>query len=176
MWETCSSGSNWDIVLVVQQHTTPQNIHKGSFEAFILTKEQYKEQLDEHYMQLLMTLWLPKHCILKQAFDPKGYFEFSEQKLMMSLAASRDRDLRVAEKHFRKGNTMQAKKVLVHCIRYLDIGVQIKKNGGLEGCINFLSANPFREQVLNDYRQSWDEVIMSVKYSIIDDLWLKLTI
>lgn len=176
MWGTCTSSSDWDIVIIVQQHKsppTPQNVHKGSLEAFILSEEQYREQLGTHSMQVLLTLWLPSHCVLKQTLDPRANFKFSEVKLRISLAASRDRDLRVAEKHFRKKNTLQAKKVLVHCIRYLDMGVQMKMIAGQRGCINFSSANSFREQVLTNYSETWNEFILPVK-SIIEDLWSKI--
>lgn len=173
MWETCNSSSDWDIVVIVQHFKSPkpQNIHKGNLEAFILSKEQYIAQLDAHSMQSLLTLWLPKNCVLQQRFDPRVNFKFSQVKLAFSLAASKDRDLRVAEKHFRKGNTSRAKRVLVNCIRYLDVGTQMKGVSG-KGHINCSSANKYREQVLNDYCQSWEELILSVQF-ILDDLWSK---
>lgn len=175
MWETCTSSSDWDIVIVVQQHTvasTPKNAHKGSLEAFILSEQQYLEQVGAHSMQILLTLWLPDCCILKQTVDPRTNFKFSEATLISSMAASRDRDLRVAEKHFRKRNTVQAKRVLVHCSRYLDVAVQLKVH---RGCINFTSANRFREDILSNYNESWDEFIASVG-CIVKDLWSKLAI
>ena len=175
MWETCNSTSDWDIVVIVQHFKSPkpQNTHKGNLEAFILSKEQYIAQLDAHSMQSLLTLWLPKHCILQQRFDPRvTHFKFSEVKLASSLAASKDRDLRVAEKHFRKGNTNQAKKVLVNCIRYLDVGTQMKGVNG-KGHINCSSANEYREQILNDYSQSWEELILSAQLTL-DNLWSKI--
>lgn len=175
MWETCTSSSDWDIVMVVQKHLAgmPKNVHKGSLEAFILSDEQYREQVDAHSMQVLLTLWLPDHCVLKQTFDPRTNFKFSEAKLASSMAASRDRDLRVAEKHFRKKNTMQAKRVLVHCVRYLDVAVQLKVHSGQRGCITFTSANSFREEILANYGESWDELMVSVG-CIIEDLWSKI--
>lgn len=173
MWETCTSSSDWDIVIVViKQHwaSTPKNAHKGSLDAFILSEQQYREQVDAHSMQILLTLWLPDHCVLKQTFDPRTNFKFSEAKLVTSMAASRDRDLRVAEKHFRKRNTAHAKRVLVHCTRYLDVAVQLKVQ---RGCINFTSANSFREEILTNYSESWDEFIVKVNV-IVKDLWSKL--
>ena len=176
MWGTCTGSSDWDIVIIVQQRKsppTPRNVHKGYLDAFVLSEENYKEQLDAHSMQVLLTLWLPDNCVLKQTFDPWTIFEFSEEKLMMSLGATRDRDLAVAEKHFRKKNIAQAKKVFVHCIRYLDIGVQMKMKAGQKGYITFGSSNNFREQVLSNYSQSWDEFIVFCG-PIVEDLWSKI--
>lgn len=179
VWGTCTGSSDWDIVVIVQKGKssppTPQNVHKGYLDAFVLSEKDYKEQLDAHSMQVLLTLWLPDYCILKQSFDPRASFEFSEKKLVASLGATRDRDLAITEKHFCKKNIAQAKKVFVHCIRYLDIGVQIKMKAGQRGHITFGSSNNFREQVLANYSQSWDEFIVCFK-PILEDLWSKIVI
>lgn len=162
-------------MVIVVEHlnfSRPQNAHRGSLDAFILSKEHYKDQLEAHFMQVLVTLWLPQKCILQQTFDPRTSFEFSERKLIISLTASRERDLKIAEKHFRKGNSSRAKKVLVHCIRYLDLGVQMKSVGE-RGILDYSSPNRFREQVLSDYSQKWEELMVSVQ-CVLDDLWSKL--
>lgn len=179
MWETCNRSSDWDIVVIVKhlKSPKPQNVHKGSLEAFILSREQYRDQLDSHSMQLLVTLWIPQQCVIQQALDPKTDIIFSEQQLVMSLMGSRDRDLKIAEKHFRKGDNKGAKKILVHCIRYLDLGVQIRTDAGTvsEGrCLNYSSTNLLREQVLSNYSKSWEELMISVQ-PMLDDLWSRLT-
>lgn len=175
MWGTCSNNSDWDLVVVVKQlkSPNPQSIHKGSIDAFILSKEQYNDQLEAHSMQVLLTLWLPEQCILQQMFDPKTVFKFSEMKLVTSLSASRERDLRIAEKHFSKGNPHQAKKVLVHCVRYLDLGIQMKNwPADKLGILNYSSANHYREQVLRDYSSKWEELVV---HTVLTELWSNLT-
>lgn len=124
-------------------------------------------------MQALLTLWLTKESILRQQFDPRSKFAFSKSKLVEALSTTKDRDLRIAEKHFRKGNTNQAKKVLMHFIRYLDMGVQIK-DVGLSGSLKYSSANCFREDVLNNTSKTWEELIISLQ-PLLDSLWCKLT-
>lgn len=175
MWGVCTSSSDWDLVIVLRQlksSSKPQNAHRGSLDAFILSKEQYTDQLTAHSMQVLLTLWLPEQCILKQSFDPKGAFAFSQEKLIASLTASRDRDIRIAEKHFKKGDSNQAKKVLIHCIRYLDLGIQMKSMKKSD-TMNYSSTNYLREQVLNNYSKVW-ETFMEPVQEVLDTLWSRL--
>lgn len=174
MWGTCNHRSDWDLIIIVQHlHSKkPLNSHKGSLDAFILTKEIYLEQLEEHSMQVLLTLWLPLEYILKHQFDPRGNFTFSKPKLVASLSASRDRDLRIAEKHFHKGNFSQARKVVVHCIRYVDIGIQVKYISKT-GSLLYTSANEYRETVISDYSKTWEKFMISVQ-PILERLWSKL--
>ena len=174
MWGTCSSHSDWDLIIIVKdlKSSIPQNTHKGCFDAFILSREQYNDQLAGHSMQVLLTLWLPEQYILKQTFNPRAAFVLHKDKLINSLAASRDRDVRIAEKHFRKGDTAQAKKVLVHCIRYLDMGNQIK-NVHKNDSLDYSSAAQLREQVLSNYSKSWEEFVAPVQ-ELLSDLWSNL--
>ena len=172
MWGTCHKTSDWDLVIVMDNLSSPKplNLHKSNLEAFILSKEQYCSLIATHLMQVLLTLWLPSECILKENFNPRTVFRFSKDALVSSLEHSKERDLRVSEKHFNKHDTTQAKKILLHCLRYLDLGVQIKKNQ----CISdYTSGNQHREVVYGIYDTEWAEV-MQVLQPIIDRLWTEL--
>lgn len=175
VWETCSKSSDWDLIVVMKARSSTSsslNLHRGSIDILKLTVDKYIEQLDAHSMQVLLTLWLPKESILLQRFNPNSRFVFSKLKLVEALSTVKDRDLRIAEKHFRKGNAHQAKKVLMHFIRYVDIGIQIK-DVGLSGTVKYSSANCFRGEVLNNSSKTWEELIMSLQ-PLMDGLWSKL--
>ena len=133
MWGTCGSRSDWDLVIVLKtlQTAKPLNTHKANIEAFILSQEQFLQSIADHLMQVLMVLWLPKECVWVERFDPRPSFKLDRVALAKALEHSRDRDLRVAEKHFSKGDRQKAKKVLLHCLRYLELGAQIQENGSV---------------------------------------------
>lgn len=170
MWETCCKNSDWDLVIVLKHLSDkPQNCHRGVLEALIISKDHYESLIDAHAMQALLTLWLPEPCVLQELFDPRTHFKLSKPKLASALKNSEDRDLRIADKHFAKGDYNQAKKVLMHCIRYLDMGVQCLNNSN--NCsLDYTSANRFRDCVLNNYSTKWEDLLMPVQ-SILDDLW-----
>ena len=175
MWGTCSSQSDWDLVIVVRtsQAEKPLNTHKANIEAFVLSREQLLQSMEDHLMQVLMVLWLPRECVWIQRFDPKPSFSLDRGALARALAHSRDRDLRVAEKHYAKGDRQKAKKVLLHCLRYLELGTQIRENGRVT---DYSSANSHQTVVYSaSYGgESWSEVMAAVS-PVVDDLWTRIT-
>ena len=168
LWGTCHKNSDWDVVLVLDKLPSPKplNLHRSNIEAFILSKDQYSELIQAHSIQVLITLWLPESCILRERINPRGLFQLSQPALITSLDHSKERDLQIAEKHFQKNNTKQAKKVLLHCIRYLDLGAQISSKGAI---CNYTSANEYRETILGNYSTQWSDQMASVQL-IIDRL------
>ena len=114
-------------------------------------------------MQVLITVWLPECCILREKVNPKKIFQFSQPALVTSLEHSKERDLRIAEKHFRKGDPKQAKKVLLHCMRYLNLGAQISTKGAI---CDYMSANEYRETILGNYSSQWADLIVSTQHII----------
>ncbi len=174
LWGTCGHGSDWDMVIIVEDPTgarRPLNTHRGNFEAFIVSRDCYTSLIREHAMQVLITLWLPRALVLRENFDPKILFHLDPTALMSSLEHTRERDLRVSEKHFRKSNTIQAKKVLVHCLRYLMLGVQVKRSGHIH---DYAVGHPFRELVLESYCTTWEE-LMAVVQQVVDQTWAEIT-
>ena len=172
LWGTCHKHSDWDLVVVVGKLASqkPLNLHKGQIEAFILSKSDYVGLIQDHSMQVLITLWLPHMFILTEHLDPKVFFRFDKSALLKSLTHTKDRDLRVAEKHFRKSDSKQAKKVLLHCIRYLCLATQIKT----AGCIQeYEASSDHRRIVMEDYSKTWEELLSTVQ-PIIDKLWATL--
>lgn len=172
MWGSCHKTSDWDLVIVIEKLSSPKplNLHKSNLEAFILSKEQYSDLIKAHSMQVLLTLWLPPECVLRENFNPRSVFQFSKDSLIFSLEHSKDRDLRISEKHFRKSDAVQAKKVLLHCIRYLDLALQIKNGHKIS---DYTSANQHREEVYDNYDSEWTGLMKSVQ-PIIDRLWTEI--
>ena len=173
LWETCHRGSDWDLIVVVKKLTSPKplNIHKSNFEAFIISEEDYSQLIQEHSMQVLVTLWMPKHLVLTERLNPRLLFRFNKAALLKSLDHSRQRDLRIAEKHFRKSDSKRAKKVLLHCIRYLVLGTQVKNAGSIA---DYTAAGTYREAVLENYSSVWKELLATVQ-PILDELWTDLS-
>lgn len=168
MWGTCHKHSDWDLVVVVEKLSSakPLNLHRRNLEAFILSFEQYLEAIQAHSLQVLVTLWLPETCILREKINPRSKFQLSLATLAASLENSKQRDLRVAEKHFHKGDSKQAKKILLHSVRYVCLAAQISSTGSI---CDYSSANKYREAILGNYSTQWDELMASVQ-DIFDEV------
>ena len=173
MWGTCGSHSDWDLVIILRtlEAAKPLNTHKSNIEAFILSHEQCLQSVADHLMQVLMVLWLPRECVWLERFDPRPGFKLDVGVLAKTLAHSRDRDLRVAEKHFTKGNRQKAKKVLLHCMRYLELGTQIRENGTVT---DYGRASSHLTVIFSgSQEESWSEVVAAVT-PIMDQLWTRI--
>lgn len=173
LWETCHKNSDWDLVIVLGKLSTPKplNLHRSNLEAFILSLDQYSELIQSHSMQILITVWLPESCIMREMVNPKKIFHFSRPALVAALEHSKERDLRIAEKHFSKNDSKKAKKILLHCIRYLNLGVQISGKGKI---CDYTSANEYREIVLGNYSSRWPDLMAAVQHTI-EELNLEIT-
>ena len=173
MWGTCGSRSDWDLVIVLKtlQTAKPLNTHKANIEAFILSQEQFIQSIADHLMQVLMVLWLPKECVWVERFDPRPSFKLDRVALAKALEHSRDRDLRVAEKHFSKGDRQKAKKVLLHCLRYLELGAQIRESGSVT---EYRVASSHMTLIFSgSHEVGWSEIVAPVK-RIMDQLWSRM--
>ena len=173
MWGTCGSHSDWDLVVVLKtlQSPKPLNTHKSNIEAFVLSREQFLGSMADHLMQVLMVLWLPRECVWLERFDPKPNFKLDRGTLVKSLEHSRDRDLRVAEKHFTKGDRQKAKKVLLHCLRYLELGAQIRENGSVT---DYRVASSHMSLIFSRcHEDGWSDVVGPVK-PIMEQLWTRI--
>lgn len=169
LWETCRSSSDWDLVIVVNEllSVKPLNHHKGNIEAFIISKKDYVEQINKHSFQLLLTVWLPRIFVVKELFDPRTVFCLSLESLISALSQHKERDFRIAQKHFLKDNRSKARKILIHCIRYVDLGVQVKTGGQIT---DYTSTNTYREEILDNHCKEWSELLATVS-PIFDSLW-----
>ena len=170
MWGTCHKNSDWDLVIILRTLTTakPVNSHKANIEAFILSEEQFMQLLREQSMQVLIVLWLPQECVLVEKFSPS--FNFDREALARSLDHSRERDLRIAEKHFRKGDATRAKKVLLHCVRYLELGAQLRENSKIT---DYAAASSHQAVILSNCAETWAGLIEDVSH-ILDSLWTRI--
>ncbi len=172
LWETCRRDSDWDMVIVVEDPThRPLNTHRGNFEAFVVSKEGYISLIREHSLQVLVTVWLPRDLVLRENFDPKPVFQLDTPSLLKSLQHSRERDLRVSQKHFKKSELLQAKKVLVHCVRYLMLGLQVKRTGSIH---DYAIGNALRALVLDTYSTAWEDLEAIVR-PVLEETWAELT-
>ena len=173
MWGTCSKHSDWDLVIVVRQLASakPINKHKSNIEAFILSREDFTQFVRDHLMQVLLVLWLPRECVLLEKFDPqKSWFVFDQEALVKSLAHSRERDMRIAEKHFQKGDRSKAKKVLLHCMRYLEMGAQIRESGRIT---DYPAASSQRTVIFENLSAVWSELEEELR-PVMDALWTRI--
>ena len=174
MWGSCGAHSDWDLVIVIRNSQAPKplNTHKSNIEAFILSREQFVQAIRDHLMQALLVLWLPRECVWLEKFDPRSCYTLDRGALARALEHSRDRDLRVAEKHYVKGDRQKAKKVLLHCLRYLELGYQIRENGRVT---DYSSANVHQTLVFGgNHEEVWSEVVAAVA-PVIDQLWRTIT-
>ena len=189
MWGSCTRKSDWDFVIVAKQldSSKPINAHKGIIEAFILSKEQFIHFLKDHSVQVLQTLWLARKFVLREMCDGKALFKLDRTALVESLQKLRERDFRVAEKHFRKGDRERVWKTLLHCLRSLELGAQVGEEGRVR---EYGGAERHREAILGGLRRSreegremsgeegeewsWEEVREKVE-RIVDSVWARVT-
>ena len=122
-------------------------------------------------MQVLLVLWLPKECILLEHFKPRSSFSFNQESLVRSLEHSRERDLRIAEKHFQKGDPLKSKKILIHCLRYLELGSQVQENGNVT---DYHAASSHRVMILDSPSETWSDLEECVQ-PVMDHLWTRIT-
>ena len=176
LWQTCSKSSDWDLIVIIDPAKgaakPSSNLHKGNMDILELSVDEYKERLKAHSMQVLLTLWLPECYILKTSFNPRAIFQLSKPQLIESLSSTKERDLRVAEKHFRKGSVSQAKKVIMHCTRLIDLGVQLQ-DASVTASLNYSAANCYKDDILNNNSKTWHELFTSLE-PLLDSLWAKL--
>ena len=172
MWGTCSKHSDWDLVIVTKQLDSlkPLNTHKGNLEAFILSSEDFVQFTRDHSMQVLLTLWLPGGCVLLERLDARQCFQFDQTALVKSLEHSKDRDLRIAEKHFQKGDRRKAKKILLHCVRYLELGAQIREEGRV---VDYGGANAHLVELFDSPTESWEE-LLGIVQPTLGQLWARV--
>ena len=120
-------------------------------------------------------------------FDGKTLFKMDRTALVDSLQKLRERDFRIAEKHFRKGDRERAWKTLLHCLRSLELGAQVGEEGRVR---EYGGAERHREVILHALRRSreegreaseedgeewsWEEVREEVE-GIVDGLWARVT-
>eukprot|EP00731_Ephydatia_muelleri_P031699 Em0023g206a len=170
---TCHKRSDWDMVIIVEKLSgdKPVNAHKGQLEAFIVSKSDYTAMLRAHSMQVMITLWLPRGFILKEEFQFRTQFRFEQEALMASLSSTKERDLRVAQKHFVKSNHVQGKKVVFHLVSYLLLSSQVKRLGSIA---DYTCVLQYRDQIMDDSVTSWDEFLLTVE-PIVHQLWASLT-
>lgn len=136
LWGTCHPRSDWDLVVVVNSSArssnrikTPQNAHKGRFDAWLLSTEEYGALVKEHSLQVLVTLWVPGPMKIKETRDAQSLFRYSHDTLVGSSEKMYERDLRVAEKKYRKGDVRGGSRTLQHCLRCLLFATQVKQHG-----------------------------------------------
>ncbi len=172
LWMTCQTSSDFDLVIIVKKLSSlkPLNHHKGNIEAFIIPEDQYIEQLSDHSLQLLITLWIPKIFILKEEFNPRAYFCLSNDSLVSAIQKHKERDFRIAQKHFVKSDKIKAKKILLHFIRYMVLAIQIKN---VDKITDYSAANVYRDQVLGNCSSDWHELLITI-VPIVDNLWSSL--
>lgn len=173
LWGTCHKRSDWDLIVLVEkmQGEKPVNTHKGQLEAFIVSKSDYTTMVRAHSMQVMMTLWLPRSFVLKEDFQLRTQFQFKQETLMVSLSGTKERDFRVAQKHFAKSNQAQGRKVLFHLICYLLLSKQIKQLGSIA---DYTCVRQYKDLVIDDDAPSWEEFLLKVQ-PIVDQLWASIT-
>lgn len=167
VWGTCTRHSDWDLVIVTSsQHTHPQaiNAHKNKLDAWILSVDEYMTNIKDHLLQALITVWLPRCFVLKERYDPRISFKYSQSSLLGSVKKMNERDLRVAKKHFTKNDPQGGSKILRHCIKQMELAIQIHHEGYIiDYTITSEEEKNLRERGFEGIKISWDEAIVLIK-------------
>ena len=137
------------------------NTHTADIEAFIVFRER---PLDASCARSVAA---KRVC----SIDPRASFCFNREALVMSLEHSRERDMRIAEKHFRKGDPAKAKKVVLHCLRNLELGTQLRENGNVT---DYAAASSCQAVIIDCPADTWSELEEGVR-DVLDRLWTRIT-
>ena len=65
-----------------------------------------------------------------------------------------------------KGDLHKAKKVLLHCMRYLELGSQIRENGNVTG-YTAASGTHYGAEIYSNTAENWSQLVRPH----IDQLW-----
>ena len=130
VWGTCTKHSDWDLVIIIESGPLKAvNAHKGRLDAWIVSVEEHTANIRDHLVQALITVWLPECFVLKEESNPRTLFTYTPQSLLISVEKMQERDLRIARKHFDKGDHNRGSKVLRHCLRQMVLALQICHHG-----------------------------------------------
>lgn len=164
VWGSCSRSSDWDLVIVTQKEGGHAiNAHKNKLDAWILSLDDYVDFIKEHLLQALITVWLPKCFVLKETYNSKSCFKYSQSSLCASIHKMHQRDLRVAEKHFTKNDPKSGIKILRHCLRQMELSVQISTDHCIvDYTIASEEEQKLRQKGYKGCQMSWNEVMAIV--------------
>lgn len=141
LWNSCSKKSDWDLVIVTKDSKTLSravNAHRGNIDAWIVPEAEYNTYITEHLIQALLTLWIPESLVLVKSpgFNPAGKFRLSGKAMVAGVEKLYARDVRVAAKHFGKGDSAAGFKIVKHLLRQLELSRQIVESGSIvEYCV-----------------------------------------
>lgn len=174
LWGTCSKHSDWDVVVIVRHsdHDKPLNVHKANVDGWILSTEQYIAVISDHLLQALVTLWIPPQLVLMENFNPRAHFKLDQHQLLTSANKMYERDSRVAQKHFSKDSAGAGIRVMRHCVRQLQLAVQIRGNGRITD-YNTVSEDSVEWTVLQYTCTSWTDLTDAI-HPVIDPLLQRL--
>ena len=168
-WGGCHARSDWDLLIVAAGAQT-RNQHRGAYEARVLSREAFEEEIRAHSMAVLPALWLPPALVLRERFQPRPLFRLRPAALFASLRRAHERDMRVAAKHWGKGNAAQARTVLLHSLRYLEFGTQLLRDGAIT---DLAAGHAHRGPVLDCRPASWAGLVEAVQPALTR-LWGQL--
>ena len=136
------------------------NAHKGNIDVWILSADEYSSFIKDHLVQALITVWVPNSLVLftTNTFNPQRIFFYSSVAMQSALDKLYERDVRVAEKHFVKGDSKGGVKVIKHLLRQLTLSSQVIEHGRI---IEYTSNED------EDYFQlsycSWEDILSMVQ-------------
>ena len=134
LYGSCNRRSDWDVVIIAENTKTlaaPVNAHKGNIDAWIVPRDDFITFVRDHLVQALLTLWIPADLVLfkKPGFDSTGGFRYSAEPMKCSVEKLFERDVRIASKHFAKGDSADGLKIVKHFLRQLRLCEQIIEHG-----------------------------------------------
>ena len=161
LWQSCHKNSDWDLVIIVKNPLYEAlNAHKGNIDVWILSADEYSGFIKDHLIQALITVWVPDSLVLftTNTFNPRRIFSYSSMAIQLALDKLYERDVRVAEKHFVKGDPKGGVKVIKHLLRQLTLSSQVIEHGKI---IEYTSNED------EDYFQlsycSWEDILSMVQ-------------
>lgn len=149
MWNTCTDKSDYDLIIVINNSKNELvNVHKNNLEALVITENKFIEMLSVYNMQVLITCFLPYKFIIRE--NKKFLKKINYGVLLKTLGETKERDLRIINKHMIKHDYTKAEKISLHQLKYLLLVQQIKEHNKI---VDYSCGELF-----NDYKQQINDM------------------
>eukprot|EP00455_Lapot_gusevi_P043646 TRINITY_DN5336_c0_g1_i9.p1 TRINITY_DN5336_c0_g1~~TRINITY_DN5336_c0_g1_i9.p1 ORF type:complete len:197 (+),score=29.08 TRINITY_DN5336_c0_g1_i9:478-1068(+) len=161
LWRTAAADSDWDFLIVTRGAASKSTCHSGSLiDAVVMGEDEYTQHLQQHRFLPLITMYLPSEAVWRQRLKPQDVVgrRVNHDKLRAAVLEESDRDMKFAEKLFRKSNVAKGKKVLSHCVRMVALTRQILQRGTIE---NWTAANNLTQEIQSNPATDWSVFLES---------------
>ena len=153
VYGTAKSGSDWDIIMVANNHIESTEIRNGLFNIHVYTPDKFRADLEWHRINNLECIYAPDWAKLKETIKYND-FKLNFPKLRHSISHISSNSWVKAKKKLWQNDYYIGIKSFYHSLRIPMFAIQIAINGRITdfSCANFIWKK------LISKRWTWDEL------------------